>query len=147
MDSNERLTHLIKLRLKSALKNAEILPHAESIYIFNRKNSEWYFIINSNGELRFNSKFFDITFLLFSMDQSRYSKVLKEIVEKSFNYPIRNTQRVGSDLKWELNIVTSNNRKDWDLKNRYGFPYHLAKKYLDIKNTSEGGKWYFTELF
>jgi hypothetical protein len=147
METNERLTHLIKLRLKSVLKNAEILPHAESIYVFNTISMEWYFVINSNGQLRFNSKFFDTVFLLFSMKQSGYGKVLKQIVEDSFNYPIRNIQRVGSNLSWELDIVISTKRKDWDLKNRYGFPYNLIKKYLDIKNTSDIGKWYFTELF
>ena len=64
-----------------------------------------------------------------------------------WNYPIRNIQRVGSNLSWELDIVISTKRKDWDLKNRYGFPYNLVKNYLEIKNTSDVGKWYFTELF
>ena len=142
MNIDERLIELIKLRLRGALKKAKILPHAESLFILNTDDSEWYFIMDSNGQLRFNSKFFDTTFLLFSMSQNEYSPILKDIVEKAFNFPIRSVQRVRSDLNWEVRIVLSDKRKDWDMKTRYGFPFNVVKNYVENKD-----KWFFIELF
>ena len=146
MKINERLLSLIKIRLKSALKNAEILPHGDSIYILNAESKEWYFILSCYGQMRYNNTFFDLTFLLFSMNQDVYSKILKTILENSLEIPIRTTQRVGSNLTWEVDIILSNKRVEWTLSNRFGFPYFIVKKYLDYKKMTNNQKWYFVEL-
>lgn len=146
MKINERLLSLIKIRLKSALKNAEILPHGDSIYILNTESKEWYFILSCNGQMRYNNTFFDLTFLLFSMNQDVYSKILKTILENSLEIPVRTTQRVGSDLSWEVDIILSKKRLEWTLSKRFGFPYFIVKKYLDYKKMTNNQKWYFVEL-
>jgi hypothetical protein len=80
------------------------------------------------------------------MNQDVYSKILKTILENSLEIPIRTTQRVGSNLNWEVDIILSNKRLEWALSKRYGFPYFIVKKYLDYKKMTNNQKWYFVEL-
>ena len=146
MQIDKRLFHLIKIRLKGAMRGAEILPYGESVYIFNSATEDWYIIFDSNGRMRFNSKFFDTTFALFSMIQPEYKKVLKELIQEVFNFPITSCQRVGSNLNWEIKDALSKNKKNWSISTRYNFPFQLVKKYLEFKKNEKDGKWYFVDL-
>lgn len=129
MEINPRLYKLIDYRLKSSLGDNIFLPHGQDIWVIDSKTREWIFNINCEGNLRYNFKYFNFVFLVFSMEWNEYQKILKIWVEKLFKIPVRKIERVGGDMRYQVEYVLKNNKK-WDLKNRYTFSYFVVKEYL-----------------
>ena len=130
-----RLLQIIEYRLESALKNFKYHPHGKDLWIIDVENENWIFIVDANGTLKYNQKFFNTLFALFSMRENDFKQILKYWFEKKFEIPIREIQRDGSSFTYLMDIVLRKRKgdKDWRLDARYGFSYSLVKKYVDMK--------------
>ena len=130
-----RLLQIIDYRLKSALKNFNYHPHGKDLWIIDLENENWIFIVSAEGVLKYNQKFFNTLFALFSMRENDFKQILKNWFEKTFEIPIREMQREASNFSYLMDIVLRKNKdeKDWMLSKRFGFSYSLVKKYVDMK--------------
>lgn len=118
-----------------------VVPFGKEIWIFEDPNSKWLLVLNSDGVLKFNTKFFDKIFNYFSIYQKEYKMVLKEWVESILKLPIREMQRCSSDLDYLTeSLQNPKNEKRWTLKSRYNFNHQLVKTYLQLKEGSTGVK-------
>ena len=132
-----RLLKLIDYRLRSVLKNFSYHPHGKDLWIIDLENENWVFIVCSEGVLKYNQKFFNSLFAIFSMKEGDFKKILKNWFEETFEIPIREIQRNGSNFSYLMDIVLRKKKdeRDWHLNKRFGFSYSLVKRYVDMKKT------------
>lgn len=135
-----RLLQLIDYRLKSATKSFDFVPYGEDIWIMNPERKEWILSINSNGILKYNFKFFNDTFAVFSLCWKEYQNVLKRWVEYHIKVPIRQVQRVGGDLSWIFEKLDKN-KKRWEIDSRFQFSYNVVKQYVEKRKVCEDVKF------
>jgi len=133
------LEKLIFLRIQDILEGSVLTPNGDSLFITDPNLKKWFFEYKNHGEFLFNGIIFDNGLRIFMISKSETTRILKKWFESNFHVMIRQVVRRNSDINYELDKIQKK-RRDWDLKNRYGFPYGIVKKYLDCKNSEESQK-------
>lgn len=129
---NEKFKKIIFYKLNLDLFNKVIKPYAGEFWIIDLNENKWFIKFNNEGHLKYNQKFFDSVFNLFSMDYREYQSILKEWFEFNFDLSVNDIQKInGSYEYYILNII--NNEKPWSIQNRHGFGYYFVKKFLDLQ--------------
>ena len=113
--------------------------YGKEIWVFDQTENRWLIILNSDGVLKFNPKFFDKIFNYFSLNQKDYKVIIKDWLEKIFNFPVRQVERCSSNLDYltETMLNKKNDKKEWKLNDRFDFSYELVKKFLELKSKFE----------
>ena len=86
-----RLKKIIFDKLYEDLKNVEIIPYKDSIWFIDREKKYWYLEYEKSGHLWWRYQFFTIFFLLFSLEQSEYERVIADWVEEVLNSRVNTT--------------------------------------------------------
>ena len=131
-----RLVELIDYRLKGSVKNLKLIPDGSDLWMVDSDSNQWVISINSSGILKYNLKFFNDIFAVFSMKWDEYQSVLKVWFEKIIKVPIRQIQRVSGDMSYVLEKILKRADK-WTLNKRYEFSYNVVKEYLRKKDIYE----------
>lgn len=131
-----RLLELIDYRLKGSVKNLKLIPDGSDLWMVDSDSNQWVISINSSGILKYNLKFFNDIFAVFSMKWDEYQSVLKVWFEKIIKVPIRQIQRVSGDMSYVLEKILKRADK-WTLNKRYEFSYNVVKEYLRKKDIYE----------
>jgi hypothetical protein len=84
---NIRLKKRVFDRLYEVLKDVEIIhcKDSGSIWFVDRERKYWYLEYEKSGSLYWRGVFFDNFFLLFSMQQHEYERVIADWVEEVLN--------------------------------------------------------------
>ena len=117
-----RLLELIDYRLKGSVKNLTLLPDGSDLWMVDSDLNQWVISISSSGILKYNLKFFNDIFAVFSLKWDEYQTVLKGWFEKIIKVPIRQIQRVSGDMSYVLDKIKKRANK-WSLNKRYEFSY------------------------
>ena len=136
-----RLLELIDYRLKGSIKNLTLIPDGSDLWMVDSESNQWVISISSSGILKYNLKFFNDVFAVFSLRWDEYQIVLKGWFEKIIKVPIRQIQRVSGDMSYML-VKLKKSSNEWNLTERYEFSYKVVKDYLNKK-----GKNKVVELF
>lgn len=136
-----RLLELIDYRLKGSVKNLTLIPDGSDLWMVDLESNQWVISISSSGILKYNLKFFNDVFAVFSLRWDEYQIVLKGWFEKIIKVPIRQIQRVSGDMSYML-VKLKKSSNEWNLTERYEFSYKVVKDYLNKK-----GKNKVVELF
>lgn len=131
-----RLLELIDYRLKGSVKNLKLMPDGSDLWMVDSDSNQWVISISSSGILKYNLKFFNDIFAVFSMKWDEYQSVLKFWFEKIIKVPIRQIQRVSGDMSYVLEKIMKRADK-WTLNKRYEFSYKVVKEYLRKKDIYE----------
>lgn len=131
-----RLLKLIDYRLKGSVKNLKLMPDGSDLWMVDSDSNQWVISISSSGILKYNLKFFNDIFAVFSMKWDEYQSVLKVWFEKIIKVPIRQIQRVSGDMSYVLEKILKRADK-WTLNKRYEFSYKVVKEYLRKKDIYE----------
>lgn len=131
-----RLLELIDYRLKGSVKNLKLIPDGSDLWMVDSDSNQWVISINSSGILKYNLKFFNDIFAVFSMKWDEYQSVLKVWFEKIIKVPIRQIQRVSGDMSYVLEKILKR-ADNWTLNKRYEFSYNVVKEYLRKKDIYE----------
>ena len=131
-----RLLELIDYRLKGSVKNLKLMPDGSDLWMVDSDSNQWVISISSSGILKYNLKFFNDIFAVFSMKWDEYQSVLKFWFEKIIKVPIRQIQRVSGDMSYVLEKIMKRADK-WTLNKRYEFSYNVVKEYLRKKDIYE----------
>ena len=97
-----RLKKIIFNKLYEDLKNVEIIPYKDSIWFIDREKKYWYLEYEKSGHLWWRYQFFTIFFLLFSLEQSEYERVIADWVEEVLNSRVNTTQ---IETYWQIPLV------------------------------------------
>jgi hypothetical protein len=89
--------------------------------------------------MKYNFRFFNEAFAVFSLSWKDYQIVLKRWVEFYLKVPIRQIQRVGGDMSWSY-VKLDKKGKRWEMNKRYDFSYKVVKEYVDKRNSIEDVK-------
>jgi hypothetical protein len=89
---NIRIKKRIFDKLYEDLKHAEIIDYMGSIWFVDRDKEYCYLEYGKSGTLWWKYPFFNNFFLLFSMDQDEYERVIAEWVEEVLNCKVYTTQ-------------------------------------------------------
>jgi hypothetical protein len=130
---NAKLKKFISKRLFELLSDKIYYPYGKELWIIDLDERNWYFQYNSEGKLHYNPKIFDDFFYIFSLEQKQYQILLKKWFESSFGYPTNQISRRSLDISYYIDGITRGNVKNWELNERYGFPYSVVKQFLDLK--------------
>lgn len=130
---NKKLRKFIFQRLFNEISGKIYYPYGKDIWILDLEEVNWYFQYDSEGKLHYNPKFFDDFFYFFSLEQKEYQILLKKWVESSFGHPINQISRRSLDISYYIDGITQENTKNWKLNERYGFPYSLVRRFLELK--------------
>ena len=134
----DRLSKIINLRLKMSLDNCIFHPYGKEIWVFDENKQIWLLILNSEGQLSYNRKYFDGLFACFSLVSKEYQPFLKIWVEKLFKGPIRSLRRAsGMDYLVESMFNDKKKNKVWSIKERFEFGFEIVQKYLEYKRDNE----------
>jgi hypothetical protein len=128
-----RLLELIDYRLKGSVKNLTLIPDGSDLWMVDLESNRWVISISSSGILKYNLKFFNDIFAVFSLKWDEYQTVLKGWFEKIIKVPIRQIQRVSGDMSYVLEKIQKRANK-WSLNKRYEFSYKVVKEYLNKKD-------------
>lgn len=128
-----RLLELIDYRLKGSVKNLTLIPDGSDLWMVDSDLNQWVISISSSGILKYNLKFFNDIFAVFSLKWDEYQTVLKGWFEKIIKVPIRQIQRVSGDMSYVLDKIKKRADK-WSLNKRYEFSYKVVKEYLNKKD-------------
>ena len=126
-----RLKKIIFNKLYEDLKHVEIIPYKYSIWFVDREKKYWYLQYKKSGFLWWRYKFFTIFFLLFSLKQSEYERVIVDWVEEVLNSKVNSTN-------WR--IVPSENELEEVLNSRVNItradssPFFLEYEVEEILN-------------
>ena len=90
---NIRIKKRIFDKLYEDLKHAEIIDCMGSIWFIDRDKEQWYLEYQGSGLLLWRYQFFNNFFLLFSMEQDEYKRVIADWVEEVLNCKIGTTIR------------------------------------------------------
>lgn len=131
-----RLLELIDYRLKGSVKNLMLIPDGSDLWMVDSDLNQWVISISSSGILKYNLKFFNDIFAVFSLKWDEYQTVLKGWFEKIIKVPIRQIQRVSGDMSYVLDKIKKRANK-WSLNKRYEFSYKVVKEYLERKDIYE----------
>ena len=131
-----RLLELIDYRLKGSVKNLKLMPDGSDLWMVDSDSNQWVISISSSGILKYNLKFFNDIFAVFSLKWDEYQIVLKSWFEKIIKVPIRQIQRVSGDMSYVLEKIMKRADK-WTLNKRYEFSYKVVKEYLRKKDIYE----------
>ena len=131
-----RLLELIDYRLKGSVKNLILMPDGSDLWMVDSESNQWVISISSSGILKYNLKFFNDIFAVFSLKWNEYQSVLKGWFEKIIKVPIRQIQRVSGDMSYVLDKIKKRADK-WSLNKRYEFSYKVVKEYLERKDIYE----------
>lgn len=131
-----RLLELIDYRLKGSVKNLMLIPDGSDLWMVDSDLNQWVISISSSGILKYNLKFFNDIFAVFSLKWDEYQTVLKSWFEKIIKVPIRQIQRVSGDMSYVLDKIKKRANK-WSLNKRYEFSYKVVKEYLERKDIYE----------
>lgn len=131
-----RLLELIDYRLKGSVKNLILIPDGSDLWMVDLESNQWVISISSSGILKYNLKFFNDIFAVFSMKWNEYQSVLKGWFEKIIKVPIRQIQRVSGDMSYILDKLRKRSQK-WNLTERYEFSYKVVKDYLNKKGDNK----------
>ena len=71
-----RLLKLIDYRLKGSVKNLTLLPDGSDLWMVDSDLNQWVISISSSGILKYNLKFFNDIFAVFSLKWDEYQIVL-----------------------------------------------------------------------
>jgi hypothetical protein len=135
---NERLFKIINLRLKTSLEKCVFHPYGSEIWIFDDNEMNWLMILNSQGQLSYNKKFFNDLFACFSLRDREYQPYLKLWIEKLFQIPLRSLRRTsGMDYLVESMFNDKKKNKVWEIYNRFDFGFDIVKKYLELKKNND----------
>lgn len=133
MEISDRFREIIFKKLNSDLSECVFFPSGRETWIVNTEDKYWYFLSNCNGEVHYNSDFFNRFFRLFSLKQEEYQYVLKEWFEIITSQKIRIISRRGGNFDYILEVLLKKNKDEWTIFERYGWSYHIVKKYTDMK--------------
>ncbi len=133
---NKKLRKFIFLQLTKILSNKTFHPYEKSLWIFGLDERDWYFQYDSEGKLHYNPKYFDDFFHFFSMDQKKYQILLRVWFEKSTKYSVNQISRRSLDVEFYIDGIVKGDDKVWSMTERYGFPYSVVKKFLELKQVS-----------
>ena len=98
----------------------------------------WLMILNSQGQLSYNKKFFNDLFACFSLRDREYQPYLKLWIEKLFQIPLRSLRRTsGMDYLVESMFNDKKKNKVWEIYNRFDFGFDIVKKYLELKKNND----------
>jgi len=139
MSLHPKLLWLIDYRLTGATKNFDFVPCGDAIWVMNSEQKEWVLSLNSNGIMKYNFRFFNEVFAVFSLTWKEYQNVLKKWVEFYLKVPIRQIQRVGGDMSWSY-VNLDKKGKKWEMSKRYDFSYKVVKEYIDKRELNENVK-------
>ena len=120
-----RLLELIDYRLKGSVKNLTLIPDGSDLWMVDSDLNQWVISISSSGILKYNLKFFNDIFAVFSLKWDEYQTVLKGWFEKIIKVPIRQIQRVSGDMSYVLDKIKKRADK-WSLNKRYEFSLQLS---------------------
>jgi len=100
---NTRLKKRIFDRLYEVLKDAEIIDCMGSIWVVDRDKEYCYLEYKKSGVLWWRYRFFYNFFLLFSMQQHEYERVIAEWVEEVLNCKVNTTKenRTYDEFWWK----------------------------------------------
>lgn len=131
-----RLLELIDYRLKGSVKNLILIPDGSDLWMVDLELNQWVISISSSGILKYNLKFFNDIFAVFSLRWDEYQNVLKGWFEKIIKVPIRQIQRVSGDMSYVLEKIMKRADK-WNLRERYEFSYKVVKEYLSKRGNKK----------
>jgi hypothetical protein len=131
-----RLLELIDYRLKGSVKNLTLIPDGSDLWMVDSDSNQWVISISSSGILKYNLKFFNDIFAVFSLKWDEYQTFLKGWFEKIIKVPIRQIQRVSGDMSYVLDKIKKRADK-WSLNKRFEFSYKVVKEYLERKDIYE----------
>jgi hypothetical protein len=137
MEISDRFREIIFKKLNSDLSECVFFPSGRETWIVNTDDKYWYFLSNCDGEVHYNSEFFNRFFRLFSLKQEEYQDVLKQWFEFITSQKIRIISRRGGNFDYILEVLFKKHQDEWTIFERYGWSYHIVKKYTDMKKKPE----------
>lgn len=133
----KKLEKFVFCLIEDTLQDTILIPDGDSLWITDPDIKNWYFEYRNDGSFLYNSIFFHSKMRIFTLKNNELSFLLRTWFEKSFPIHVRQTIRTNSDLDWKLEKIRKG-RREWDMKNRYGFNYEIIKRYLDLKKQGIG---------
>ena len=133
----KKLEKFVFCLIEDTLQDTILIPDGDSLWITDPDIKNWYFEYRNDGSFLYNSIFFHSKMRIFTLKNNELSFLLRTWFEKSFPIHVRQTIRTNSDLDWKLEKIRKG-RREWDMKNRYGFNYDIIKRYLDLKKQGIG---------
>jgi len=100
---NIRLKKRIFDKLYNDLKGAEIIDCGDSIWFVDRDKEYWYLQYRKSGLLFWRYQFFNNFFTLFSMEESKYERVIADWVEEVLNCKVDSTAygMINQNPRWK----------------------------------------------
>jgi len=148
-----RLKKIIFNKLYEDLKHVEIINYKESVWFIDREKKYWYLECEKDGILWWRYDFFTNFFLLFSLEQSEYERVIADWVEEVLNFKvgttIRTISRALAVVEEVLNSrVNTVQRRFWynpyqleevlnsRVKTTFGVTYTIETKVKEVLNST-----------
>lgn len=132
---NSRLKKIIYERLRDDLGTKIVHPYGSDIWVLDEETKNWFFIVESKGDLWFHQTYFNNFFPLFSMGSTQYSKILKEWIEKVLEIRLKNCSRKNTNYDYIIDGVISESTENyiWKDEKRFGFSYKTVKKFYEFQ--------------
>lgn len=134
---SKRLQKIIFNKLDSDLSNKIYHPFGRELWLLDIDTKEWYFHFTNDGKLWYNQKIFNSYFSIFSLDFHQYQKILKKWFEDITELNVYSISRKNSNMEYFIDGVIRNTNYKWSIKDRYGYSYHIIKKYLSLKSETK----------
>lgn len=129
---NPKLISLIYHKLNSDLKDKVIVTEGSVIWVIDSETHDWFLQYDWDNILYYNKKFFDSFFSLFSLKV--YSDLLINWFENLGFGTVKGLSRKNTTYQYIIPTILKN-KKNWTLKNRYGFSHSLVRKVLELKKS------------
>lgn len=130
---NKKLRKFIFNRLFDELSDKTYYPYGSEIWVLDFAENDWYFQYSNNGRLYYNRKFFDSFFRIFSLNQSKYQKLLKFWFENNTEHQVNSISRRNLDVSYYIDGIRQSETKKWSIKERFGYGYGHITRYLNLK--------------
>ena len=132
----QKLKKYFVLGFEEEISQKTIHDYGEELWIIDETTHDWFFIVNSNGNLFYNQTYFKKYRDLFSFEVNKIQTILREWFEENFEIRLRNVSRKQGNMKYMVESILGkkNKKMDLDLTNRWGYTYGFVKKFKQIKN-------------
>lgn len=137
MMKNVRVTSVVMKKISMDLSGQKIIYSGDKFTIIDHSTDDLLIEINNDCNLIYSWKVFGSYSLLFSLSIREFAKILKIWVETTFSIKINQVMRINTDLKYLIRNRIKE-KKEVDLKKRFGFSYQAIKKMSCLDKDENG---------
>lgn len=112
---NDKFKKSIFKYLEDTLSNSEIFEHKKSIWILDRNEKLWLMEFDSDGVLWWQFEYFNDLFKIFSLDITKYEKLLVDWSKDVLKFDVQSSSAGGTLLFETFNEIVNNHTKSENL--------------------------------